>query len=338
MQERNPTKRIPKSLGTDAKLLGRFTLSDVAVALVPGVVVVLCVQLFVPPGLTVAGYHLQSLTIPVAGVLVLFGALFVSLTPMYATSMEWAESILGFYSGSTDHPHDEAKQYTQVERIHPEAGAIERTDGAMVGMVQVIPPTMALATDEEWAAKTESFQNFLNTTVEFPIQIYSTTRDFPAEEYLAHYEARLDDPDVAANPQLEALVEHYIEWYADELAERRMTIRDHYVVVPVAPDEIQFEADGVLAGLADVPVFGGFVRAVYAPHREVERVALCDELDERLRRVRTGLREIEGCNATRVDVTDAVRIVGEFWDGGSQEYGDIDQVLRTNAFVRGRSR
>ncbi|ELZ20862.1 hypothetical protein C475_19723 [Halosimplex carlsbadense 2-9-1] len=338
MQDRNPAKRIPKSLGTGTKLLGSYTLTDLAVALFPGVVVVLLVQTLVPSDLAIQGYRIDTFTLPVAGAMIAVGAVFVYLTPAYTTSADWVTSMLGFHAQSSEIDHEAAKEYTQIERVYPDRGAIERTDGAVFGLVQVVPPTMALATEEEWAQKAESFQDFLNTTVEFPIQIYSTTQPFPVAEHLAEYESRLGDPDVEANPQLESLIEQYVEWYEQELAERQMTIRDHYVVVPVTPAEVRFEQASLAEQLADLPVLGLFVRELFAPRAAVEREALIDELDDRLDRVRTGLRGIDGCTAHRIDATEATSIVGEYWSDESQEYGNLDQVLRTRGMVGGPDR
>mgnify|MGYP000336125389 FL=1 len=338
MDNRNPAKRIPKSLGTDTKLFGNYTMTDLAVALFPGVVVVLCVQVLLPAGMTVGGYQVQTLALPLAAVLIGFGALFVYLTPAYTTSADWVTSMLTFHSRSEQVDHEAAKEYTQIERVYPDRDAIERTDGAMIGLVQVVPPTMALATNEEWAQKAESFQDFLNTTVEFPIQIYSTTQPFPVDEHLGRYESRLDDPDVEANPQLEALIENYLDWYETELHERRMTIRDHYVVVPVAPVEVQFDEASLAQQLAGLPVLGAIVRELYAPREAIEREALLTELDDRLDQVRAGLRSIEGCTAHRIDATAATDVIGEYWSDGSQSYGDLDQVLRTRGIVRGPDR
>lgn len=328
-------KRIPKSLGTDTKLLGQYTMTDLAVALFPGVLTVLILQVALPDNVTIRGYHLDSLTLPIAGVMIALGAIFVYLTPAYTTSVDWVTSMLTFHRRSDQLGHEEAKEYTQIERVYPDRGAIERTDGAVIGMVQVIPPTMALATSEEWATKAEAFQDFLNTTVEFPIQIYSTTQPFPVDEHLAQYESRLDDPDVEANPRLEALIENYVQWYEAELEARRMTIRDHYVVVTVTPAEVQFDEATLAQKLAEVPILGLFIRELYAPRKAVERAALIDELDDRLSRVQSGLRSIDGCTAHRVDATEATKIVGEYWSDESQTYGQLDQVLRTRGIVGG---
>lgn len=329
------TKRIPKSIGTDAQLYGTYTLTDVAVGLLPGVAVLLVMQVVVPANLAVAGYAVQSLTLPLTALAICLGAVFVSLTPPYTSSLTWLETMVGFHTRAREADHDAAKAYTRIEKIHAEEGALERDDGALVGMVQVSPASMALATDEHWRSVAESFQGFLNTTVEFPIQLYATTKRFPVEEYIAHYEARLDDADVRSNPRLQALIHEYIAWYESELEQRRMTIRDHYVIVSVTPEEVQFEHESLTQKLSHLPLLGVAVRAWLAPSLDEEREAMLTELDERLRRVELGIREIEGCSARRVGVADLTRLVASFWHGSPVEMGDVARRVRTTPIVGG---
>jgi len=333
MVERTPSKRIPKSLGTETKLLGSYTLGDAGVALFPAVVIVLLTQLVVPSSTRVAGYTIQTILLPVAAIAVCVGAVFVYVTPAYTSSLDWLLTMVRFHTTATEEPHSETVDYHQLERVYPDENVIERQDGAVIGLVRVSPPSMALATDEEWGAMAESFQDFLNTTVTFPIQIYSTTQPFPVETYLDHYRDRLDDPDVKANPQLQTLIERYIEWYERDLAARQMTIRDHYVVVTVTPEEVQFEQESILAKLNDVPLLGVFIRAVTAPPLAIQRQELFTELDERLSRVQSGLRNLEGCEARVVEASDATQLIGEFWAGQTLEYGDFEQTLRTRPLV-----
>lgn len=317
----DPAKRIPKSLGTDATIVGSYTLADAAVALLPAVLVVLAVQLLVP----------TDLTLPLVGVAVAVGLGFVAITPSYTSSLEWLTTLIGFYRGRREHDHASAATRTRIERVHRDA--VERSDGAFVGLVRVDPPSMALATDEEWERKAGAFRAFLDTTIEFPIQLYATTQAFPVEEYLAQYESRLEDPDVTANPRLARLIEEYVAWYADELDDRRMTIRDHYVVVPVTPSETHFESESGLAKLTRIPVLGVFVDALLAPSVEEERAALHSALDYRLRRVEAGIRAIDGCHATRVPASEAARVITEYWHGHPVEYGDLERVFRTRPLV-----
>ncbi len=329
----DPSKRIPKSLGTDTQLIGQYSLTDLLVAGMPGVIVILVTQIVLPKSLRIAGVPVTTLTIPVAVLAIGVGALFVYLTPAYTTSIDWLEQFVGFHTSETEIAHEEAKEYTQIERILPRRDAIVRTDGALVGAVHVDPPTMALATDEEWQTKTEAFQDFVNTTVDFQIQIYSTTQAFPAGEYLQQYEDRLRDADVKNNEKLEALIEHYVEWYEREVAQRQMTIRDHYVLVPVTPQEVRFERDGLAAKLADLPLLGVVIRAAMSPPVAEERAAMADELDERIRQVERGLRGIEDIEASRLDAEELTGVIGEFWAGQHLDHGDLSYRIRTTPFV-----
>ena len=329
----DPSKRIPKSLGTDTQLLGQYSLTDLLVAGMPGVVVILVTQVVLPKSLEIAGVPVTPLTIPVAALAIGVGALFVYLTPAYTTSIDWLEQFAAFHRSETDLGHEEAREYTQVERILPRRDAIVRTDSALVGAVHVDPPTMALATDQEWQTKSEAFRDFVNTTVDFPIQIYSTTQAFPADEYLQRYDDRLSDADVKDNAQLQDLIEHYVEWYERELAERRMTIRDHYVVVPVTPRGVRFERDGLAAKLADLPLLGVLIRTATSPPVAEERAAMADELDERLRQVERGLRGIEDVESSRIGAEELTGVIGEFWAGQSLDHGDLSHRIRTTPLV-----
>lgn len=335
MSATDPTKRIPKSIGTDVQLFGHYTISDLGVGLVPGVVIILCTQLILPPDATIAGLAIQTLTLPLAAIAIAFGMLFVYLTPAYTTSLDWIAAFLGFHRSETQHSHEAAKGYTHLERVYPDEDVLERTDGALFGLIQVDPPSMALATSEEWDTQAAGFSDFLDTVVEFPIQIYSTTREFPISEYLAHYDDRRSDPDVKANPKLAALIDNYVEWYRTDLEERRMTIRDHYVIVSVDPDDVQFERESLTQSVADIPIVGLLVTAWLAPRAEERHEAMLTALSGRLQRVESGLRDLEGCDATQIDAEDATQVLCEFWSGESIEYDDLSGALRTRPIVGG---
>lgn len=335
MAARDPAKRIPKSIATETKLFGKYTLSDLAIALFPGVLVVLATQMVLPPNLRISGYPVQTLTLPIAGMAILVGALFVYLTPGYTTSVDWLATFIGFQRKPKTLAHEEAKAYTQVEQVHPHREAIERVDGAYLGAVRVTPASLALATDEDWAATADAFQDFLNTVVDFPVQFYSTTQEFPVTEYLDHYRSRLDDADVKANPKLAALIDAYVSWYAADIEQRQTTIRDHYVMVRVIPEEVQFERESLTEQLGRLPLLGVFVQAWLAPRQEERSEAMFDALDERLRRVERGIREIDGCTAHRVDAEGLTQLVGEFWTGESYSEMELSKTLRTRPILGG---
>jgi hypothetical protein len=335
MSARDAGKRIPKSIDTGTHVIGRYTLTDLAVGAVPGVSVVLLLQLL-PPELTVAGYRVATATLPLTVLAIACGALIVYLTPAHLTTVQWIELMLGFQSRTTQLTHDAACEQTHVADIHPVENVVERADGALLGFIQVTPPPMALATDAEWEQKADAFQEFLNTAVDFPIQVYSTTQPFPVDEYLSHYESRRTDPDVQSNPRLATLIDEYVTWYRTELTQRRMTIRDHYVIVAVRPSEVRFDRESPIQKLTAVPVIGVFIKAVLAPHRDAERAAMFDAIADRLQVVERGLRAIDGCDARHVAATEATELLASFWHGEQIQYADPDRVV-SRQLVTGRS-
>jgi hypothetical protein len=284
-------------------------------------------QLIVPAGMTIAGYRVTTATLPLTVLAITFGALIVYLTPAHLTTTQWIELMIGFQSRATHVPSAEALQQTHVLDVHPAEGLIERSDGALLGCIQVVPPPMALATDAEWSQKADGFQEFLNTAVDFPIQVYSTTQPFPVDEYLAHYESRRTDPDVRSNPRLATLIDEYVEWYRTELGQRRMTIRDHYVIVAVRPTEVRFDRESLTQKLTAVPVVGVFIEAVLAPRRDAERAAMFDAIEDRIQVIERGLREIDGCDARHIDASEAVELLASFWEGEEVRYNDPARVL-----------
>lgn len=333
MTQSDPTKRIPNLLTNNAELVGSYTVLDLAVVTLPGVAVLFGGQYLVPASVPVAGLDGDVLLLVLAIGSMGLGALFVYLTPQYVTSIEWLAMMTRFHTSTNRLAHEAGQEHTQIKRIHPEYDALERTDGTLIGFVQVDPPKMALATDEEWQQKALSFRDFLNTTVEFPVQLFATTQPVPIDSYLSHYEARLDDPDVEANPQLASLIERYVEWYASELDHRRTTIREHYVIVQVTPREVRYERAGIAAQLAALPVVGLVIDALFAPPIAVQRASMCETLQERVRRVEHGLREIDGCEAHQLDASAAVAVVAEYWSDQPFAYDDVDAVLEPTTVV-----
>jgi len=138
-----------------------------------------------------------------------------------------------------------------IERIHKQGGAVERTDGAVVGAVKVDPANMALAANREWEQIVNDWEGYLDNTVDYPIQIYSTTKTFPVEEYMSQYNSRLNDPDVKNRPVLKALIQSFTSWYSEYLGYQGTNQREFYIVIAVQEHEVhQTQKDEIrLTGL-----------------------------------------------------------------------------------------
>lgn len=324
---------IPTASGTEATILGRFTLSDIGVGLAPAAILVVGIQSVVPAGGSFLGVGSESL-IFLGGCIGLFiGSLIVAVTPTYSTSLDWLRSIWAFLSGKRKRDHHQARELSQVRQVDRKLDVIERTDGAFIGMVRVVPVSMALETTEGWERKSAQFTDFLNATVDFPIQIYSTTRSFPIEDCLAHYESRLQDDDVQQNPQLTRLIQQYSDWIASDLRHAPPTIRDHYVVVTVSPSETVFEPDSLGERLARLPIVGPLVATVFGESMVARRGVMASVLEKRLQSVEAGLRDMEGCTASQLSAVEAARVIGRYWSGEDIEGLPLDSALRARAIV-----
>lgn len=303
--------RIPNAIGTGTKLFGRYTLTDIAVGLTPAVAIALAIKLLVPSNLSVAGVTVQSVALPLVGIGVALGGVIVLLSPSHTDSLTWLTSVGEYFSSTRKQGPTAARDVAQVRRIHPTKNAIERSDGALLGMLSVDPASMALATEAEWAQQANAFSEFLNTRVEFPVQIFSTTRAVSTADHLAPYRRRLESGELDAN--LAALTREYIEWFESDIQRRESTVRDHYVVVAVPPRSVQFDDEAINGKLANLPVVGFLLQLWSQDPKSALRERQATELQSRLRRLEAGIRSIDGCAARQLPLEDSVRLIARYW-------------------------
>ena len=357
MSSSDPTRRVPKKLGESDEFWRGYTLDDLLVGGTPFIVAVLLTAYVIPPEYRYIGYALAFFGLVV-------GAVAVYVTPDHMTASEWVSTYAHHFRRpkevehvrydfdsvreQTDFPESGAfevgqrtQELTDVKRVHKDRDAVERVDGTFVGAVRVEPANMALATDRRWRENVSAFADFFNNSVEWSLQMYSTTTEFPVDEYLRKRERRLDDDDVAGNPIFRRLIDEWLDWYPRELEARGTNIREHYIIVPVRRDEVVGNGDegGLLDTLSDIPVFGG-VFGLFASGDEMTeeeiRARVLDELDERLSMVENeGIQRLDGCRAHRVEASGLARILAEFWEGEPADFGDTDGVLRENPVVAG---
>jgi len=359
MSINDPTRRIPKKLRESDEFWRGYTLDDLLVGATPFMVGVVLTAYILP-----ARYRFIGYAVSIAGLLV--GALAIYATPDHMKASEWVKTYFhylrrprevehvrynfGSVREQTDFPEsrfyelsERTQELTDVERIHKERDAVERSDGAFVGAVRVEPANMALATDRKWEENVSAFADFFNNSVEWPVQMYSTTSKFPIKKYLRRRERRLDDDDVVGNPIFRRIIEEWLDWYPRELETRGTNLREHYIIVPVRRQDVTEDTDteGVTDALSDVPVVGSFVDALSSdgmlPEEEIEARAL-GELDERLSMVKNeGIQKLDGCRAHRVEAAGLVSILSEFWEGERAEYANAAALVRENPVIAGEA-
>ncbi|MFB6284017.1 MAG: VirB4 family type IV secretion system protein [Halobacteria archaeon] len=350
----DPTRRIPKKIGSSDEIWRGYTLDDLMVGAMPFIVAVVVTAYFLPPNMTQYGYILSGFALFV-------GAVIIYLTPDHLTASEWVNSYSKFYRrpkkirnikynfGNVREQEDfpesgflELEERTQdmvdIKKIYKNRDAVMRTDDKLVGAVKVEPANMALTTPQRWQANVNAFADFVNNSVEWPFQIYSTTTDFPIDNFVEQRRRRLEDEDVQDNPVFRELIEYWLDWYPEELELRGTHLREYYILIPVGREDVtggEREERSVGEKLGGIPVLGWFFGSSEGLTESQIKSRMFNELDERLGLVENqGIRNIDGCKAMRADSAELARILIDYWTSEG-DYGDYDQVIRSKPVVTG---
>ncbi len=325
-------RKIHQSLGGTTAFFRGYTIGELMLFLAVAFVTVVAAT-FVP----------ATLTIPVLG----FGIMLTTLLfllhkvkPGYLWLTEWLAARLAWAVKNKEYTHadedsSEVRYLTRLQRVYPHA--VERTDGALVGAMKVEPANMALEDDDAWAKAVQSLSEFANSTIDFPVKIYVTSREVDEDEVVRAHRDRLGDADVRSRPVLKRLLEAYVDANTTEngdIDSESTTIREYYLVTAVNDDDIeQFDetGDSVLAYLATVPVLGRFFERFRSDElTESERDRLKEEqLEARLTQLRRGSSSLYRCSVSPVDAYDLARLTKEYWTCQSETYADITNALGT---------
>lgn len=235
---------------------------------------------------------------------------------------------------------ERTQDLTNVERAWPGAGAIERTDGALVGMLELDPANMDFAMSGDWAHLQAVGEEFANNDLDFPLTVHATTRRFPVDRLLTAITERCDDEDVTHAPVFRALLEEYRETRPKEI-EGTQQLR-YFFGVTVYPSVVhrRYEAEpSPIERLSTIPGFGLLLRPFVTRRSQVTeaelRKKLFEELDRRCRTVETALvSKASGWSARRVSTTELFVLSMEFWNGEEHDYDPSESVVRTTPVLR----
>lgn len=346
------SRKIPKSIGNNDTFRGYQT-EDLVMGLIPLGLIIVLVQVFPE--------HIQEqITLPAMLIGLIAGGVLIAITPEHLSTREWLESIfhhifrpkrvehVSISSGVAREQKDmvtETKIYqmeqrtqeiTRLEKIHRNGGAIERDDRVMVGAIKVDPANMALANNRRWQSMVSEWEGYLNNSVEYPLQIYATSRPFPVEDYINHYQGRINDPDITNRPILQELLSNFLDWYPEYLSWQGTNQREYYVIVPVSSDELigaDSDEESPLEKLSKLPLIGGIFKSQIdsgsGRSDEEEMIEKLRVLSQRLREVeRQGVRSMSEVNGRRISGVEVAILIREFWSGREYE-GDPDEVVRS---------
>ncbi len=325
-------RKIHQSLGGTTAFFRGYTIGELMLFLAVASVTVVAAT-FVP----------AALTIPVLG----FGTMVTTVLfllhkvkPRYLWLTEWLAARFGWAIKNKEYTHGDAdssevRYLTRLQRVYPHA--LERTDGALVGAMKVEPANMALEDDDAWAKAVQSLSEFANSTIDFPVKIYVTSREVAEDDVVRAHRDRLGDADVRSRPVLKRLLSEYVSTNTTDNGDidaETTTIREYYLITAVTDDDIdQFDetSDSVLAYLANVPILGRlFGRFQTDDLTESEREQLKEEqLESRLAQLRRGGSSLYRCTISPVDAYDLTRITKEYWTCRSEDYANIAEALGT---------
>ena len=347
MSQRNPERRVPKMENGESFMMWRgYTLNDAS--LVGGPVFLAMVALMFLPGQFMFSGLLWSAMFALSGIVV------VVTSPEHMKSTEWLMHHLEHaFRPSTvynlalngEYPHREqpqapdhpitqslsATQRTQdllrVDRVFPShdryPGVIEQRDGTLIGVVQVYPANLTLATSGQWRNATSALATFCNT-LDHKAVLYHTNRQFDVEKFLAPYRERRGDDDLRSEPALEEVHEAFLQWYPEQHLQGGTTISEHYIVVGVAEHEVRrstTEPSGMIDQLAEQPPFSRFTEDNDTTREAVLRGRQRQELYVRLDQVAGEIQNVPDVDSEIVDAEPHAELISRAW---TREEMDID--------------
>lgn len=351
-------RRIPQQADDSMTLFRGYTLND-AFLFAPGVTALLFTFVLVPPTFRLQGVFL-------AGLLLLSAFIALATTPDHYKPTEWVklhashrlrQSAYDHLTTHYDHVQRTQKDHVEqtlvqsvwatnqrtqdvldVQRVQPgssqrsDTGYVQLSDDTLVGAVQIEPANLSLSTPDDWSRTVNQLSSTINT-LDFPTQIYRTSRDFDTDGFLQPYRARRSDEDVKNEPVLNDLLTEFLAWYPEELASRGTRVTEFYVIVPVRPGEVESSrrTTGFTDQLAEWPLFGRFISSNEEDAPEaVLRGRQRETLYDRLAMVRGHFREITDIDATRVDAVEHAELIAHAYQ---REDVDLQDQLETNGIT-----
>jgi len=353
-------RRIPDNLGgtetifENAPIVGRVEITDGIIAFGPSLIGLMIMNSFIP-----ASYSWIGLTI--SGLLAFLGFIFLLAKPKHHSLSEWIKNYKSYKSRPqeiqkqiktdggldengiplTDNP--DTREQTMIQAIHPSAGAIERTDGDMVGMVELGGINLDTARDTEWRNAADSLANFFNTQCEYDVQFFLPMRQFDPSDYEEMYRERMSDEESQNNPLLYEYLDDRSAWM-NGLAQESF-IRQYFVIVSVSKTDVmsdQLSSGGFTDNLRNSP--GGDVIAdiIDGLQGQDSKSVLSDselkerqikELKRRLDEIKTGLSQ-GGTNNSEIVTGDQLGVyLKEYWEGTSIQSSEADGFVRNRPFV-----
>lgn len=231
------------------------------------------------------------------------------------------------------HTETRTQDLHRVDQFPIGTNVVRLLDGRLVGGLEVSSSNMALADSTKWQQNVDTFEDFLENSLDFDFTIHSPTRRFKKAQYVTRQRDRLQDDDVRENLVLEQTCADYADWLDAKLGGNQTSTRRTFILVPVAPHEVRHIEDEETVGknLADIPLFGRlfarFDDEVDMTEAELYERQL-EEVDRRIDSIQNNcIADLSGCSSTVATDGDLAELVYSFWEGEEFE-GDMGDLLR----------
>ena len=331
--KKNATRRNLDSLGT----MGVMDLGDTDVAfsdvilLFASFMAFLVIGNLVPDGRNWAIFALAVSGLLISGVLV---GIYVS--PPQMSFYKWLKCKIGFRFGadhrsahngdsgrittntvSTNGERRALEDLTRVDGFAPQADAVWRFDGALVGGVEIDPAELSLASKEDWEAAADELGSIINA-LEHPGELRNGSVKIDTEAVTRAFSNRLGDTDVRSNPILQQNVAMYKNRLPDQMESKNASIRGFQMLAPVTMEEVQMQGHRVLGRMNNLPVIGPRIASMLASRDlTVAEIRYRQEriLKERRASLEKNLGGITGCDADQLSMDDLINVLEESWTG-----------------------
>lgn len=341
VRTQNPAQSIPKGLNRTTLFRG-YTLNELFIIAAPALLIWYGGQFLPSP---ISDYRLF---LGLVGILV--GAAINWRTPNHLEPTEWVIGYIMFMLNPDEINHVKLEggmarkqkdvvnsdiltlaKRTQdehgIKRIHMNKNALEREDGQMIGAVEATSVlNMALANEEKWEVAVDAWETYLNSTINYPIQVYVRSVPFNVNEYINDYRSRLEDEDIRTRPIMEEILRSFLTWYPDYLSNYGTNEREFYIIFKTKASNINrmdYQEDTIGDLLFKIPLLGKYVgndpEEIDLTETEKKQL-MFNELDKRCQTaMRQGLGQLDQTEMRRVTGTELAFLNKEFWQGRNMD-------------------
>lgn len=348
----NPAADIPSGLEDTDRKFGK-PVQDWAVLIgIPVISTFFLYTIIEPPKLIAGGMFTVAALASIAMII---------LQPSHLGALEWIQSIKHYYKRQSKSEHisetsgmereqghftstrrawetaARTQDDTHVKQVHPDLNAIERTDGALFGAVEITGSNMALAGNREWQQKTASLGELYNQSIDFPVQTYVTTKPFPMDEHVDKFKQRLNDKDLKDNPIMDELAKSYMDSVLQDTKLRGTNQRKYYMMTKVEKADIYDDGAGeatAIQTLRDVRFVGTVLTYVLGKKSDLTEAQKRERMGKELQKRLNKIGPIEGCKIRPVKVANLTVLHREHWTNRESRYDyEAERFLRTASVV-----